>query len=195
MNGLKNLFGVVAILLSFWTAMLTGFLIGPRVFLIMYGEGYRPAVFTITKLNFFKGSHAGSQANRTYDKHWADGTVDGNQETYKLGGYLRGPVNRLEDLESQFKVGQRLSILYNPEVPRHLELRVQYPEENFRASWEATQRQMVRTAYLPLLAAMGLCLLCGLLAGRLKSAAGFCLGSLLFVAFAWFPTLVELWFP
>ncbi len=191
-RSLKNLFGVAAILLSFWTALLTGLLIGRSIFIILYADGYRPETFTIEKLVFIKGNYTGSRGQRSYDKHWAEGTVAGQTEIFTLGGYIEGTINSQEDLESQFKIGQQLPVVYNPDVPESLELRVLYPEEDFRATWENTQRRMINTAYLPLFLAMGLCLLCGIIAQKIKSAVGFCIGSLFLVIFSWVPTVIRL---
>jgi hypothetical protein len=191
-RGLKTLFGVAAILLSFWTAMLTAFLIRSSIFIIMYADGYKPDTFTIEKLVFVKGKYTASRAQRSYDKHWAEGTVAGRTEKYSLGGYTQGTINSQEDLDSQFDIGQELAVMYNPKVPKDLELRVLYPEENFRATWKSRQKRMLNTAYLPLILSMGLCLLCGIIARKTKSAIGFCIASLFLVAFSWIPTLLRL---
>lgn len=191
-GGFKTFFGVAAILLSFWAAILTAFLIRSSIFILLYADGYKQDTFTIEKLVFVKGKYTGSRAQRSYDKHWAEGTVAGRTENFSLGGYTQGTINSQEDLESQFEIGQKLPVVYNPDVPEDLELRVLYPEENFHATWKSLQKRMLNTAYLPLVFSMGLCFLCGIVARKTKSAIGFCVASLFLVVFSWIPTLLRL---
>lgn len=182
-RGLKNLFGFLAILLSWWTAILTAFLIGTSIVILMYADGYRPGTFTIEKLVYVQG---GWQNRRSQpDRYWAEGSIAGQSEKFKLGGYTKGIPQNQEDLEAQFKIGQKLPVLYNPDVPEKLEVRVLYPEKNFHATWKSRQKQMIRTAYLPQGLAIVLCLICGILARKTKSAIGFSVASLIFVALAW----------
>jgi hypothetical protein len=190
-RGLKTLFGSGAVIVSFWTALITGFFIGPSIVILLHADGYRPDTFTITKLNHVKGYRRGSQ--RTYDKTWADGTVAGNQEIFKLGEYIQGTIQSQEDLEKQFHVGQKLAVYYNPNAPKRWETRVLYPEKDFHKTWDRRQKKMINTAYLPLALCWVLCLLFGALGRKMKSAIGFCVGSLFFVAFAWIITLLKLY--
>lgn len=190
-RGLKSLFGVAAVILSFWTAMITGFFIGPSIVILLHIDGYRPETFTVTRLNYVKGYRTGSQ--RKPDKLWADGTVAGKKEIFTLGGYIQGTVQNLEELEKQFHVGQKLAVYYNPDAPKNWETRVLYPEENFHETWKNRQKKMVNTGYLPLALCWVFCLLFGILGRKIKSAVGFCVGSLFFVAFAWAITLLRLY--
>ena len=189
--GLKNFFGIASILLSFWTALLTALLIGPSIFIILYADGYKPETFIIEKLFFVKGKYTSNRAQRSNDKHWAEGTVAGQTEEFKLGGYTQGSINSQEDLESQFEVGQKLPVVYNPNVPENLELRVLFPEENFRATWKSRQQRMLNSAYYPLALSMSLCLFCGFVSRKTKSAVGFCVASFFLVVFSWIPTIVR----
>ncbi len=190
-RGLKSLFGSVAVIVSFWTAMITGFFIGPSIIILLHADGYRPETFTITRLNYVKGWGTGSK--RKPDKYWADGTVAGKQEIFKLEGYIQGTIQNLEDLEKQFHVGQRLAVYYNPDAPKNWETRVLYPEKDFHETWKRRQKKMINTGYLPLTFCWALCLLFGILGRKVKSAIGFCVGSLFFVAFAWIITLLRLY--
>ena len=182
-RGLKNLFGFLAIILSWWTAILTAFLIGTSITILMYSDGYRPTTFTIEKLVYVKGGWQGSRSRP--DRYWAEGTIADQTEKFKLGGYTKGIPQNQEDLEAQFKIGQELPVLYNPNVPEKLEVRVLYPEKDFHETWKRRQKQMIRTAYLPQGLAIFLCLICGILARKTKSAIGFSVASLFFVVMAW----------
>jgi len=189
---LMGLSGGAAIVLSFWTAVITAFVIGNSIYILIYADGYKPATFTIEKLSFVKGHRASGK--RTSDRYWADGMVDGKKEKFKLGSYITGVIQSQKDLESQVRVGQKLPVLYNPNAPEKLEIRVQYPEKDFKRTWERRQDKMVHTAYMPWFIAMGLCLLSGIGADKIKAAFGFCTGSLFLVAFAWVPTIIKLLF-
>jgi len=189
---LMGLSGGAAIVLSFWAAIITGFLIGNSIFILLYADGYTPATFTIEKLSYVKGHRA--SGHRTHDTYWADGTIDGKKEKFKLGRYITGVIQSQADLEAQVHVGQKLRVLYNPMAPEKLEIRVQYPEKDFKRAWERRKEQMIHTAYMPLAIAMGICLFSGIVIDRIKTAFGFCLGSLFFVAFSWFPTIMKLLF-
>jgi len=182
---LKNLFGFGGVLFSWFTAMITLFLIGPSFVILYYLDGYKPATFTIEKLTYIQGQYHSSVAKRSYDKYWADGTVDGQKEKFTLGAYIKGAINNQEELDVQLKVGQKLPVYYNPEVPEKHELRILYPDENFYEIRKLRKDKFIRTGYLPLFALWGLCLLCGILAQKKVSAVRFVFGSLFFVAVAW----------
>ncbi|MBW2180233.1 MAG: hypothetical protein JRG81_07670 [Deltaproteobacteria bacterium] len=189
---LMGLSGGAAIVLSFWTAIITAFVIGNSIYILIYADGYKPATFTIEKLSFVKGHRASGK--RTSDKYWADGMVDGKKEIFKLGSYITGVIQSQKDLESQVHVGQKLPVLYNPNTPKKLAIRVQYPEKDFKRTWERRQDKMVHTAYMPWFIAMGLCLLSGIGADKIKASFGFCIISLFLVVFAWVPTIMKLLF-
>jgi len=191
LRNLMNLFGALALVLSMWTAMMTGMLIGKSVVIIMHLDGYATAEFTVDQLYFQKGSMRG---NRTYDHYYAEGTVNGQKEIFKLGEYVQGTINTREELEAQVSVGQKLKVLYNPDVPRKTRLRVLYPEKNFTATWKRRQKQMIRTGYGPWAIALLLCIFFGLMGRQFKSVVGFCFGATVFVIFSWIPTLLNLYF-
>ncbi len=188
-SGLMVVFGTAAILLSFWVAICTGPLLGKNIYALLYVDGYVPATFTIEKITFFKGNNS---SNRTNDKYWADGDINGNKEKFGFGNYISGVIQSQGDLEKQVSVGQKLPVLYNPEAPRHLEIRVQFPEKDFKQTLKRRQKEIINTAYLPWIVSIGLCLFFGIIACRIKTAIGFCIGSMFFVVFAWIPTLLNL---
>ena len=189
MSGLVAICGTAAILLSFWVAICTGGLLGKNIYTLLYVDGFEPATFTIEKISFFKGNNS---SNRTYDKYWADGDINGSKEKFGLGSYISGVIQSQEDLEKQVSVGQKLPVLYNPEAPSHLEIRVQFPEKDLKKTLKRRQEQIFNTAYLPWLSAIGLCLFFGVIARKMKMAIGFSIGSMFFVVFAWIPTLLNL---
>jgi hypothetical protein len=190
--GFRNLFGSLALILSLWTAMITGLSIGPSIMILMHADGYKPDTFTIEKLVYFKPRHK-TRSSRS-SKYFARGTVAGNKEIFKLGSYVKGTPQGIEDLEAQFDEGQKLAVLYNPKVPKGTELRVLYPEKDFHATWKRRQKKMYNTGYFPWLLSMGLCLVFGIIGRKIKSTIGFCLGSFIFVIFAWIPTLLNILF-
>jgi len=191
-NRLKNLFGVAGILLGFWTALITAFLIGPILVMLIYSEGYNPATFTVEQLIYIQGQYIHGKHHP--DKYWADGTVNGQKEMFKLGGYIKGVINNQEELEQQIRIGQKLAVLYNPEVPPKFQKRVVYPEEDFHATWKIRQSELIQKTYLPLSIVLGLCIVCGVVARNLKSTIGFVIGSLFFVLFALIPSLINIYF-
>jgi hypothetical protein len=187
-----GLSGGTAIILSFWAAIITGFMVGKGIVILLYADGYRPATFTIEKLTVIKGNH--SSTNRTYDSYWADGVIDGKKEKFKLGNYIADVIHNQEDLEAQVHVGQKLPVLYNPRAPEKLEIRVLYPEKDFKRTWERRQKKMIHTAYMPLAIALSICFISGIAINRIRTAFGFFMGSMFFVAFAWIPTIFNLLF-
>ena len=191
-TGLKSLFGALAIVLSMWTAMLTGFFIGNSVVIMLHADGYKPATFTVEKLYFQLGNYRST--NRTYDKYYVTGTVNGQTERFGLGDYVKGPFKTREEFEAQVHPGQKLAVLYNPAVPEKTKLRVQYPEKNFKETWKQRQKKMINTAYGPWGLAIVLCLLCGVLARKTLSAVKMCIGASVFVVLSWIPALLNYYF-
>ena len=185
---LKNLFGFSAILLSWWTALIT-ILLGQSIVILYYADGYRPETFTIDKLVFIKGQFYPDR--KTHDTYWAEGSVAGQKEKFDLGGYVEGVIQNQEELDSLFKIGQVLPVVYNPDVPEKHGIRILYPEKNFRETWRLRRDKIFRTGYLPLIFTLGLCFICGILAKKTKSAVGFIFGSLFFVIFAWIFILLK----
>jgi hypothetical protein len=190
-NGLKNLFGVAAILLGAWTALVTAFTIGPNLITLKYVDGYEPATFTIRQLKFAEGSIQAGHTRR--DRYWADGVIDGKPEKFFLGDYIKGSIDSQAELEQQVHVGQQLKVLYNPSVPRTLEeRRVVYPEKDFKDYWKGFLQRRLRETYYPLGAALLLCLVCGILARNIPGALGFVVGSTFMVLFVLVPTIWNL---
>lgn len=192
LSGLMGLCGGAAIILSFWVAMITGMGIGNTIYILLYEEGFREAEFTITELRYVHGNN--SSTNRTYDTYYALGTINGIEEEFGLGSYVSGVIDSQEELEAFVSVGQVLPVLYNPDAPKHLDIRVQYPEKNFKRKIELLQEKMIKTAYGPWIIANVFCLFFGIIGGRWKTALGMSIGSCFFVIFGWVPTLLNLWF-
>ena len=167
-DNLKKLFGALALVLSMWTAMITGFFIGNSIVILIHADGYHEATYTIDQLLFRKGDMRSN--SRHSDEYYAMGTVEGEKERFSLGDYLQGVIRTREDMESQVHIGQKLKVLYNPEVPNNTKMRVLYPEKNFKQTWEKRQKKMIDTAYGPWLIAIILCILFGTAAGKTKSA-------------------------
>jgi hypothetical protein len=187
-DGLKNLSGAAAVILSMWTALLTAFGAGDSIVIMLNADGYRPAVCTVDRIVFQRGE---ARRNRTYDAYYAEVTVEGRREEFNLGDYVRGVPQTREDLEAQVPEGRELAVLYNPDVPGKSRLRVLYPEKDFRESWRNRQRKILRTAYGPWGLAIVLCLTFGVAARRTRSALKWCAGASVFVILAWVPFIVR----
>lgn len=183
--------GSIALLLSWWAAALTGLLVGRQIVMLMHAADYRPATFTIEKLVYARGNRNPSRAARDPDRSWAEGTVDGNREVYDLGGYLKGIPGSQEDLERQFRVGQRLEVLYNPGAPATLQLRVVYPDPSHEQRWRSRRNHLLRVTYLPLGLALALSLSCAAGARRWTAGVGYLVASVLFVLLSWIFVLLD----
>ncbi len=188
-DNLKKAFGASAVILSMWTALITLGSAGQSVIILLYADGYRDAVFTVDQLLFQRGE---MRRNRTYDSYGAEGTVEGRKEFFSLGEYVRGVLQKREDLEAQVRVGQELKVLYNPDVPKTSGLRVLYPEENLKDTWRKIQRKMILTGYGPWLICLILCLVFGIAAGKTASAVRIGAGASVFVALSWIPFLTQI---
>jgi len=190
-NNLKKVCGASALIFSMWAALITLGSAGKSVIILLYADGYHEATFTIDQLLFQKG---GMRTNRTYDSYGAEGTVEGRKEFFGLGDYVQGILQKREDLEAQVHVGQKLNVLYNPDVPGSSGLRVLYPEKNLKETWKRIQMKMIRTGYGPWLISMILCLLFGIAAGKTISAIKICAGASVFVLLSWVPFLIQILF-
>ncbi len=191
-NGIKNFFGIAVLLLGAWTALLTAFSIGPNMVTLKYVDGYQPATFTIQQLHFTKGDIRGNK--RTYDAYWADGIVNGNQEKFFFGDYVKGIINSQADLEKQVHVGQQLKVLYNPDMPKNKfeKKRVVYPEKDFKNYWKNFQRHRLQESYYPLGVSMLLCLVFGIAAGNIVGSIGFIVVAVVMVLFTLTPMVLNL---
>lgn len=190
-NNLKKFFGASALILSMWTALITLGSVNKGVIILLYAKSYHEATFTIDQLLFQKGE---MRRNRTYNSYGAEGTVEGRKEFFGLGDYVRGVLQKREDLETQLHVGQELNVLYNPDVPRASELRVLYPQKNLKETWIKIQTKMILTGYGPWLISIILCFLFGIVAGKTISAVKICIGALVFVLLSWIPFLIQVVF-
>jgi hypothetical protein len=190
LSALMVICGSLSVIFSIWTALVTSSGIETSIYLLRYADGYRPAVFTIEKLVFIKGDNASK--NRTHDTYWVEGDIEGVKEKFRLGKYVPGVVQNLADLEKKVSVGQKLPVLYNPDIPEILGIRVQYPEKNFKQYVTRLQREMIRETYLPWGISGCLCLLFGIAAKKTRIAIGFGIVSFLIVLFGMIPTAVNL---
>lgn len=179
---LTTVFGLVAVFASLWAGALVALLAGRQFMVLTHLDGYRPAEFTVEKLVYFRGQRRGS--TQTRDQYWAEGTVAGRHERFGLGAYLpKIPASQAE-LESMMQVGRVLPVLYNPEVPDTVEVRLLYPEEDFPAKWLLSRRNVYTYGFGPLAVSLGLCLLCSL-ADRSWTGLKFALGCIPFPVLGW----------
>lgn len=189
-SGLMILCGMLSVIFSFWTALVTSSGIETCIYLLHYADGYRPAVFTIENIVFVEGDNA--TKHRTADKYWVEGDIGGKKEKFRLGRYVAGVVQNRADLEKKVSVGQKLPVLYNPDIPESLEIRVQYPEPDFKQYVKRMQWTMVRETYLPWSVSICLCLLFGAVARKPKMAVGFFVLSFIIMLFGVIPTTINL---
>jgi hypothetical protein len=191
-NGVKNFFGIIALLLGGWTALVTAFVIGPNLVTLKYVDGYQPATFTIKQIHYVERTirTGGPSRNELY----ADGIVNGNTEKFfGMGDYVRGTINSKEQIENQIHVGQKLEVLYNPDIPeKNQRNRVVYPEKDFKEYWKGFQQRRLRETYYPLGATLLLCLVFGIAARNIIGAIGFIVGSLFMVLLVLIPTAFNL---
>lgn len=154
--------GMIALLVSLWCAALIAMLGGRQFMVLTHVDGYRPAEFTVEKLVYFKGRHYASGSNDPTE-YWAEGKVDGHRERFVMGSYLPKIPTSQAELESMMDIGRVLPVLYNPQVPDTLDVRVLYPEQNFPANWYRSVDSLYMIGVLPLGILVALCLLFSLL--------------------------------
>jgi len=182
---LVTIFGIIALILSLWACFLVVVLGDDTAVVLLNAKGYRPAVFTIQKLVYFKGTIAREGVASRPTTYFAEGKIGDTTENFSfLGAYVKGIPNSREEFESQLSVGQELAVLYNPDVPKSLNTRVLYPKENFQKYWQQRWRNIFLTAYMPLGSSLFLCILFSFL---VRSWAGlkFTIGSLLMPFISW----------
>ena len=182
MRILTMTFGLIAILLSFWAGMLVALMGGRQFMILTHVDGYEPAEFTVERLVYFRAPRQGTTSSP--DRYWAEGTVAGQQEKFHLGAYLpKIPANQAE-LESMMEVGRVLPVLYNPQVPDTIEVRVLYPEEDFPARWLLRRHNMFKYGFGPAAIFLGLCLLSSLV-DRSLTGLKFAVGCIPFPVLGW----------
>jgi hypothetical protein len=190
LSALMVICGMLAVIFSIWTALVTSSGIETSIYLLRYADGYRPAVFTIEKIVFIKGDNASK--NRTHDTYWVEGDIEGKKEKFGLGKYVPGVVQNQADLGKKVSVGQKLPVLYNPDIPESLGIRVQYPERNFKQYVQRMQWEMIRETYMPWSVSICLCLFFGVIARKYRMATGFCVLSFFILLFGAIPTVLNL---
>jgi hypothetical protein len=190
---LAMVFAMISVTLSLWAAFIVAMLGGDNAVVLLHAEDYRPATFTIERLVYKPGgSTAGSirgTTTRRSDRYWAEGRIGEQAEKFTLGGYLKGIPKDQEEFEGWFSVGQQLSVLYDPDVPRSLNVRVLHPRENFAEFWRQRWRNIFLVAYLPMGIALALCAVCSLLATS-WSWLKFALFSVPIALTGWIPALI-----
>ncbi len=191
-ENLKKIFGAFAIVLSFWAALFTAFFIANSIVILVHSDGYHEVVYSVDQLLFRKGEMGSN--SRSSDEYYAMGTVEGEQERFSLGEYLQGVIRTREDMESQVHVGQKLKVLYNPDVPQKTNMRILYTKKNFKQNWKRRQKKMINTGYGPWFLCVLLCLVFGFAAGQIKSAVKITIGSCVFIVFAWIPGILNYFF-
>ena len=187
---ISHLAGTAGFVFSLWCALMTAFFLGPSVFIVLNIDGYRPADFEVKRLYFIKGEQ---RTNRTYGEQGAEGAIGGRDEIFRLGEYVPKVVNSLEELKHFVHEGQVLKVMYNPGV-RIGELRVLYPDPNFRDRWKQRQKEMLHTAYGPYLLCMAICFLFGVPGRVPRSCVGLFAASAFIILMAWVPALLQLLF-
>ncbi|MCP4106156.1 MAG: hypothetical protein GY749_11555 [Desulfobacteraceae bacterium] len=177
----------LTILLSFWAAMMTYLCLGENFLILLYADGYKPAVFTINELKFREAytTSSGLQTKRVSAKYWAVGEIAGNKEKFGLKGFIEGEIKSLADLEKELSVGQQLQVLYNSDISEKLGIRIQYPEKDFKKLMKRRQLQIIKVAYCPWAVMFCLYLYLGFLTKRYTEVLIVTMTSLFFIGIVW----------
>ena len=188
---LATAFALISLALSLWAAVIVGMLGGDNAVVLLHAADYRPATFTIERLVYLPGGGTGARGTTTRrsDRYWAEGRIGEQAEKFTLGGYLKGIPKDREEFEGWFSVGQELSVLYDPDLPRSLNVRVLHPREDFREFWRRRWRNIFLVAYLPMGIALVLCAVCSRLA-RDWSWLRLAMFSVLIALTGWIPALI-----
>jgi len=194
-NILIQISEVLVIVLSLWAATLTFLSLGENFYIQLYAGGYKPAVFTIKELKFYKeysGGHGSSASYTIPAKYWAFGEIIGNKDKFGLKGYAKGVIESQSDLEKEFTVGQKLQVLYNPNVPKKLEVHIQYPLKDFKNTHKRRQMQMIKYTYGPWVIAYCLYIFLKILTKNVRGIITVTLTSLFFMGMGWCLVLFDL---
>ena len=190
---MTSVFGICALMLSLWSSIVIGFSAGKNISVLRHVEAYRSTVFTVQELFYVYNKNRGPSSGPQGRTYWAEGAVDGATEEFDLECYVKDFPRSREELERQVSVGQELVVFYNPDVPEATEARVICPKEDIKGYWVQRWYWSLRTAYLPLVIALGLCLACSM-AARSWQGVKFAIGCLPFTLFGWIPVLLDLFF-
>lgn len=186
---LSHLSGAIGFTWSLWCAILTAFLIGSNLIVILNIDGYRPANFVVESIYFMKTHQGGSST--VHGGYGAEGSVEGNTEKFGLGDYVPVVINSREDIEKHIHIGQSLAVMYNPNVYKPM-LRVLYPDKKFIEKRKKRLEKLINTAYVPYAVCILLCFLFGFFGSVLKSCIALSAASLGIILLSWLPTLIEL---
>jgi len=194
-NILMRISTYATIALSFWASMLSLLGLGENLYIQLYADGYKPAVFTIKELKFYKSttSQIGLRTSKSLATYLAYGEIDGNKERFGLKGFTKGFIESQADLEKEFSVGQKLQVLYNPDIPKKLKVHIQYPEKDFKRAHKRRQMQMIKIAYSPWVIAFCLCFLLGVLTKKKGDAVFVAMISLFFMGISWIIILFNIY--
>ncbi len=194
---LMQIIQTVTIVLSFWAAMGTYLSLGENFLVLLYADGYKPAVFTIRELEFREGyrTSSGLETSTVPARHWAVGEIAGNKEKFGLKGFIRGEIQSQADLEKELSVGQQLQVLYNPDISEKLGIRIQYPEKDFKKIMKRRQLQIIKISYCPWAIMFCLYLFLGILSKDYISVLIVTLTSLFFIGIVWIYIIFTVYNP
>jgi hypothetical protein len=186
-NILMQISKVATIALAMWAAMGTFLALGENFYILLYVDGYKPAVFTIKELKFYKGSTSGFGRTQTttLDSYRAYGEIAGHNDQFGLKGFAKGFIQSQSDLEKEFSVGQKLQVLYNPNIPKKLNVHIQYPEKDFKKTHERRRMQMLKHTYGPWIMSFCVCLFLGIFTKNIRGIILVALMSLLWMGIGW----------
>lgn len=158
-----------------------------KFYIQLYVNGYKPAVFNIKELKFYKASSGGygSSSYSNPSKYCAFGEIDGIKVKFGLKGFTKGIIENQTDLEKEFSVGQNLQVLYNPNIPKKLDVHVQYPLQDFKNTHKRRQMHMLRYTYGPWVIAFCLCLSLKIVTKNFQGLLIVALTSLFFMGMGW----------
>lgn len=192
-NTLRHISNFAAILLALWACALTFFFVGDDLYIQLNVDGYKPAVFTIKELKFYEAYTDNARVRPTHHfaYYFAYGEIDGNKERFGLTGFNKELIESQADLEKEFSVGQKLQVLYNPDIPKKFDIQIQYPDKDFKKVHKRRQMQMINKTYKPWAIAFSLCFLLGMLTKKKKGVVFVTLMSLSYMGFPWLIIIVR----
>lgn len=194
-NILMHISKFVTIALSFLAGMLTLLALGENFYIQLYVDGYKPAEFTIKELKFYKSttSQSGLRTRTTSATYLAFGEIAGNKEKFGLKGFTKGRlIQSQSDLEKEFSVGQKLQVLYNPNISKKLKVHIQYPETDFKKIHKHWQMQMIKYTYGPWIISFFLFVFLGILTKSIPDIILVALTSIFFMGMSWLFVLFNL---
>lgn len=186
-NILMSISRFATVALAFWAAMLTFLVLGENCYILFYADGYKPAVFTIKELRYYKSSSSGSGRHTTHTSAHsvAYGEIDGKKDQFKIGGFVEEPIESQSDLEKHFSVGQKLQVLYNPNIPKKIGIHIQYPEKDFKNKHKRWRIQIIKITYGPWIISFCIYLFLGFITKNYKGFKFVIIMSLVWMGMGW----------